>query len=163
MSTEQNKNSFRRFVEEVWNKGSLAVVEEIASKDLVLHMLPPGTPPGVESLSRFITLVRTAFPDIHITIEDQVAEGDRVAARLIMTGTHLGPYFNGSKTPLPPTGKRFRMEGMDIWRFNDDGKWAECWSTYDKLAQLQQLGAIPAPTPNVSEATPATHAANLQS
>ena len=162
MSTERNKASLRQFVEEVLNKGNVAIAEEIASPSLVLHFMPPGTPPGVESLIRFFAWVRTAFPDIHIAIEDQVAEGDRVAARLIMTGTHLGPYLNDLKTPMAPTGKRFSMQGMDIWRFDSDGKWVECWSTYDLLRRLQQLGAIPAASPNASEASPASLAATLQ-
>ncbi len=149
MSAEQNKASFRRLVEEVWNKGNLAVAEEIASPGLVMHNLPPGTPPGAESLKRFAAMLRTAFPDIHISIEDQVAEGDRVAARLIMTGTHRGPFLNDLKTP---TGKRFSMPGLDIWRFDDDGKWAECWSTYDRLARLQQLGALPSNGPDARDA-----------
>ncbi len=160
MSTEQNISSLRRLVEEAWNKGNLSVVEEIVSPDLVLHFLPPGTPPGGKTLTQLIVSVRTAFPDLHITIEDQVAERDRVAVRLIMTGTHLGPYFKDPKTPLLPTGKRFSMEGMDIWRFDRDGKWAECWSTYDRLAQLQQLGAIPEASSNAREASLASPATN---
>ncbi len=147
MSAEQNKASFRRFIEEVWNKGNLAVAEEIVSPDLVMHMSAPSTPPGLESFKRFLEASRTAFPDIHFTIEDLVAEGDRVAARLIMTGTHLGPHANGLQTP---TGRSFSMQGMDIWRFDADGKWAECWSTYDRLAQLRQLGAIPVAEPTRS-------------
>lgn len=150
MSTEQNESSLRQLVEEAWNKGNLSIVDEITAPDVVLHFLPPDMPTGAESLRRMIVLIRTAFPDLHITIEDQVAEGDRVAVRLIMTGTHLGPFYNNSKVPTPPTGKRFRMEGMDIWRFDDNGKWVECWSTYDRLAQLQQLGALPVAAPSAS-------------
>ncbi len=144
MSAEQNKASFRRFIEEVWNKGNLAVAEEIVSPDLVMHIFPPGTPPGVQSLTRFVAQVHTAFPDVQFSIEDMVAEGDRVAARFIMTGTHRGPFLNELKTP---TGRRFSMQGLDIWRFDPNGKWAECWSTYDQLAQLRQLGVIPVAEP----------------
>jgi predicted ester cyclase len=147
MSAQQNKASVRRLVEEFWNKCNVAVADEIAAPNFVMHILPPGTPPGAESLKRFAAMVRTAFPDIHFSIEDEVAEGDRVAVRLIATGTHLGPYVNGLTTP---TGKRFSMQGMDIWRFDGEGKWAECWSTYDTLSQLQQLGALPAAEPNPS-------------
>lgn len=150
MTVEQNKATLRRFVEEVWNKGNLAVAAEIVSPGLVMYILPPGTPPGLEPFKRFFAQVRAAFPDVHITIEDLVAEGDRVAARLVMTGTHLGPYFTDAKAPLPPTGKRFTMKGIDIWRFDENGKWIECWSTYDRLAQLQQLGAIPVAEPTRS-------------
>ncbi len=154
MSTEQNKASLQRFVEEVWNKGNLAVIEEMVSPNLVIHSLPPGTPPGVESLTRFIERNRTAFPDIHYTLEDLIAEGDRVAVRLVATGTHLGPYRTNLGDPFPPTGKRFSMKGLDIWRFDEDGKWVECWSTYDRLSQLQQLGAIPSAEPKQERAIP---------
>ncbi len=154
MSTEQNKASLHRFIEEVLNKGNFSVIDEIVSPDLVLHNLPPGTPPGAESLTQFIGRNRTAFPDIHYTIEDQVAEGDRVAVRLVVTGTHLGPYRTNVGDPLPPTGKRFSMQGLDIWRFDEDGKWVECWSTYDRLSQLQQLGVIPAAEPKQERAIP---------
>ncbi len=147
MSPEQNKASFRRYIDEVWNKGNLAVAAEIASPGLVVHFLPPGTPPGVEFLNRIVASYRTAFPDLRITVEDQVAEGDRAVARWIMTGTHLGPYLNDLKTPMPPSGKRLSAQGIDIWRFDGDGKWAECWSTFDRLGRLQQLGAIPVAVP----------------
>ncbi len=161
MSTEQNKASVRRLIEEVFNKGNLAAAEGIVAPSLVLAQLPPGTPPGLESLTRLVTRARTAFPDFHITIEDQVAEGDRVAFRCLMSGTHLGPYVNDLKISMPPTGKSFSIQGLDIWCFDDEGKWAECWSTYDRLARLQQLGALPANGPNAREAAPANPAATL--
>jgi predicted ester cyclase len=161
MSTEQNKASVRRLIEEVFNKGNLAAAEGMVAPSLVLAQLPPGTPPGLESLTRLVTRARTAFPDFHITIEDQVAEGNRIAFRCVMSGTQLGPYLNDLKTSMPPTGKRFSVQGLDIWRFDGDGKWAECWSTYDRLARLQQLGALPAAGPHPSEAAPATPTATL--
>ncbi len=151
MSAEQNKASFRRYIEEVWNKGNLGVVDEIASPGLVVHFLPPGTPPGPEPLRRGAASARVTFPDIHINIEDLVAEGDKVVARFTVTGTQLGPYMNDLKTEMPPTGKRISVQAIDIWRFDGDGKWAECWSIYDRLARLQQLGASPAASPTRGE------------
>ena len=143
MSTEQNKANYRRFIEEAWNKGNLAVVDEIASPDVVIHFLPPGTPPGGESMKQFIASFRAAFPDVRISVKDEVAEGDRAVARWTMTGTHQGPYLNHLKTVVPPTGKRISAEGIDIWCYDGNGKWVECWSSFDRLGMLQQLGAIP--------------------
>jgi predicted ester cyclase len=150
MSTEQNKANYRRFIEEAYNKGDLAVLDEIASPDLVLHFLPPGTPLGPESMKRVIASSRAAFPDICITFEDVFAVGDRIVARCTMTGTHQGPYMNHLGTLMPPTGKRFSVAGIDIWRFDGDGKWVECWSSLDRLGMLQQLDAIPASAPSPS-------------
>ncbi len=142
MSTEQNKVNYRRFIEEVWNKGCLDVVEEIALPNVVFHS-PPGTPPGWESMKQIVASFRTAFPDVRISVEDEVAEGDRAVARWTMTGTHRGPYLNHLKTVMLPTGKRISAEGIDIWCYDGNGKWVECWSSFDRLGLLRQLGAIP--------------------
>jgi len=152
MSTEQNKATYRRFVEEGWNKGDLAVLDEIALPGLVLHFLPPGAPPGAETMKRFMASFRAAFPDVSFVIKDQIAEGDTVVGRWTMSGTHSGPYLNDLRTLMPPTGNSFSAEGIDIWRFDREGKWAECWSSFDRLGRLQQLGAIPAVGQNANEA-----------
>ncbi len=144
MSTEQNKATFRRFIEEAWNKGNLAVTQEVASPELVLHFMPPGTPPGPETINRHIASVRAAFPDVSITVEDQFADGDKVVTRWTMKGTQRGPYTNDLKTPMPASGKTFEAQGIDICRFDGNGKWAECWSSFDRLGRLQQLGALTA-------------------
>ncbi len=147
MSSEQNVANYRRFIDEAYNKGNLAVVDEIASPDLVLHFLPPSTPPGPESMKKHIASSRASFPDVRITIEDQVAAGDKVVVRWTMTGTHTGAYINHLKILMPPTGKTIRAQGIDIWRYDGSGKWVECWSSFDRLGMLQQLGAIPAAVP----------------
>ena len=155
MSTEQNRASVCRLIDEAFNKGNLAAAQGMVAPSLVLPQLPPGTPTGLESLNRLVTGVRTSFPDFHITIEDQVAEGDRIAFRCVMSGTHLGPFVNHLGRFMPATGKRFSVQGLDIWRFDGEGKWVECWSTSDRLAWLQQLGALPASGPHAGEAAPA--------
>ncbi len=142
MSTEQNKANYRRFIEEVWNKGSLDVVEEIASPDVVFHS-PPGTLPGWESMKQVIALFRAAFPDVRLIIEDQIAERDRTVTRLMITGTHRGPFRSHLRT-LMPTGKTISVQVIDIFRHDANGKLAECWSGFDVFGMLQQLGAIPA-------------------
>lgn len=156
MSTEQNKANYRRFIEEAMNKGNVAVVDELASPGLVVHFLPPGTPPGAESLKRNIEATRAAFPDLRITVDEQFSVEDRIAARCTMTGTQRGPFLNHLKTLMPPTGKRFSVAGFDIWRFDANGKIAEIWSSLDRLGMLQQLGVIPVADPSPSEATPST-------
>ena len=162
MSTEQNKATYRRFVEDGWNKGDLAVLDEISLPGLVLHFLPPGTPPGAETMKRFMASFRVAFPDVSFVIKAQIAEADTVVGRWTMSGTHSGPYHNDLRILMPPTGKRFSAEGIDIWRFDSNGKWAECWSSFDRLGRLQQLGAILATEPNPSQATQSTLAAALR-
>lgn len=150
MTTEQNKASYRSFIEEAWNKGNLAVIKELASPDLVAHFLPPGTPPGSEGMMKWIASSRSAFPDVRVTVDDLVAEGDRIVARWTMTGTHRGPFPNHVKNLVPGTGRRISGEGIDIWRYDANGKWIECWSNFDRLGMMQQLGVIPTSEPSPS-------------
>ncbi len=142
MSAEQNKANYRRFIDEVWNKGSLDVVEEIASPDVFFHS-PPGALPGWESVKQVVASFRAAFPDARLTVEDQVADGDKTVTRLTITGTHRGPFRSRLKT-LMPTGKTINVQVIDIFRHDANGKLAECWSGFDVFGMLQQLGAIPA-------------------
>jgi predicted ester cyclase len=153
VSNEQNKATYRRFIEEAWNQGDLAVLDEIASPALVLHFLPPSIPQA-ESLKHLIASFRSTFPDLRLTVEDQLAEGDRTVARITMSGTQRGPYMNPLGTLMPPTGKRFSVQIIDVFRYDGDGKWAECWSGFDQLGMLQQLGALPAVVPSTPGAMP---------
>ncbi len=150
MSTEQNKIYYRRFIEEVWNKGSLDIVEEIASPNVVFHS-PPGTPPGWEGMKQLVASFRAAFPDARLIIDDQIAESDRTVARLTITGTHRGPFRSHLKS-IMPTGKTINVQVIDIFRHDANGKLAECWSGFDVFGMLQQLGAIPEVDPSGSEA-----------
>ncbi len=143
MSVEQNKANYRRFIEEVWNKGSLDVIEEIASPGVVFHS-PPGTPPGWESIKQVVASFRAAFPDVRLTVEDVIAEKDRTVTRLTITGTHRGPFRSHLKT-LMPTGKPISVQVIDIFRHDANGKLVECWSGFDVFGMLQQLSAIPPP------------------
>ncbi len=154
MSTEQNKANYRRFIEDAWNKGNLGVIEEIASPNVIFHS-PRGTPPGWESAKQIIASFRTAFPDVCITVEDQIAESDRTVTRLTITGTHRGPFQSRLKT-IMPTGKTISVQVIDIFRHDANGKLAECWSGFDVFGMLRQLGAIPAADPDASEAIAST-------
>jgi steroid delta-isomerase-like uncharacterized protein len=136
--SEQNKQLIRRVFEEVYNQGNLDVVEDLASRDFVAHS-PSEDIRGPAGVKQFVTGLRTAFPDFHTTIEDQIAEGDRVVTRFTATGTHTGTYKG-----MPPTGRRGTMTGIDIERIVD-GKSVECWTNTDDLGLLQQLGVVPMP------------------
>jgi steroid delta-isomerase-like uncharacterized protein len=139
MSAE-NKALARRLVEEALNAGRLEVVDELVASDFVEHdpSLPEEVrgPAGVKEL---IAGYRAAFPDIHITIEDQIAEGDYVVSRWSGTGTHQGELMG-----MPATGKQATVTGITIDRIAD-GRIAESWDNWDTLGMMQQLGAIPAP------------------
>lgn len=136
MSAEQQKRSIQRWVEGTWNNGNLALADEVYSADYIVHD-PAGPIQGLEALKQFVTMFRTAFPDIHVTIEDMIAEGDKVVWRYTLRGTHRGEFMG-----IAPTGKSMTLTGILISRFVDD-KVVEDWNNYDALGMLQQLGAIP--------------------
>jgi steroid delta-isomerase-like uncharacterized protein len=133
--SEQNKARIRRVIEEAYSRGNLAVVDEVAASDLVIHA-PSQDIRGREGAKQYVTMLRNAFPDLHFTIEDQIAEGDMVVTRWTARGTHKG-NFQG----LPATGRPIRLMGTDIDRMTD-GKVVECWAHVDELGLMQQLGAI---------------------
>ena len=136
MSTEQNKAIGRREHEEIESKGNMAVADEILTPNYVLHFA--GNPPlDREGYKQLLTVFRTAFPDMRVTVEDQTAEGDRVVNRVTMRGTHTGE-FQG----IPPTGKQVMVSGINIMRI-EGGKIVEHWGVLDVLGLMQQLGAIP--------------------
>jgi steroid delta-isomerase-like uncharacterized protein len=138
--SEHNKALMRRAVEEVWNRGNVGALEELVASDFVIHA-PQAEIHGRAGARQYLAMLRAAFPDIHFTIEDQFADGDRVMTRRTARGTHKGA-FQG----IPPTNKQVRLAGTDIDRFAD-GKVVECWTSTDDLGLLQQLGALPAPEP----------------
>jgi len=135
MSAEKNKAIMRRIVEEAFNKGNLAVVDECTAADYVLHTTPETK--GPEGVKQFVTMIRKAFPDTHQTIEDMVAEGDMVAHRYTWTGT-----FKGEMMGIAPTGKKLTITMAGFTRFAG-GKQVEGWAYGDMLAFYQQLGIKP--------------------
>ncbi len=139
MSTEDNKAAVRRFYEEVINKKNLAAIDEFIDPHGIDHALPPGMPGGIEGSKQFIGMYLTAFPDLHFTVEDMIAEGDRVVSRLTTRGTHKGALMG-----IPPTGKQVTITGIDINRIVG-GKSVEHWLEMDTMGMMQQLGVIPAP------------------
>jgi steroid delta-isomerase-like uncharacterized protein len=141
MSTESNKTVSRRLFEEVWNKGNLALLNEIIAKDLV-NSGPgtlPGLPTGPEGTKQLITVYRNAFPDVRFTIDEQIAEGDKVVTRWTAHGTHKGELVG-----IPATGKSSTVTGITVDRIVN-GKIAESWGIFDQFGMMQQLGVIPVP------------------
>ena len=136
--SEQNKALMRRVFEEVYNQGRLDAADDLAASDVVIHK-GSQVIQGREGIKGYVSALRAAFPDLHITVEEQLAEGDRVVTRWTAHGTHLGE-FQG----LPPTGRQVRVTGTDIDRIVS-GKAVECWTTMDELGLMQQLGVVPAP------------------
>ncbi len=139
MSTEVNKASMRRFYEEAFNKKNRAAIDEFIDPTQVDHAAPPGTPGGLEGARQTVTMYLTAFPDLYFMVEDFIAEGDKVVARLTVRGTQQGVFMG-----IPPTGKHATVTAIDINRMAG-GKSVEHWLEMDTLGLLQQLGVIPAP------------------
>ena len=146
MSTEDNKAVVRRFYEEVMNQKKRAVLDEVFDLNVVDHFAPPGTPGGLEGARQTLGMFLSAFPDLHFTVEDLIAEGDKVVARATLSGTQQGTFMG-----VPATGKRVTITGIDINRFVG-GKSVEHWLEADFLGLMQQLGVIPAPGPTSSSA-----------
>ena len=141
MSLEANKATVQHLYEQIFNQGNLSVADEVIAPDFINHSVPPGNSNrGPESVRQLITTLSTAFPDMHYTVEELVAEGDIVAVRLIMSGTHRGP---GPLQGMPPTGRSVRVAQMHFIRFRD-GKVVEHRAVRDDLGLMQQLGVIPA-------------------
>ena len=139
MSTETNKAVVHRYVEDGYNAGNMAVIDELFATEFVNHDPSAPTVRDLEGLKQLILAQHAAFADVRTTIEDLVADGDKVVKRFIVRGTHTGD-FNG----IPATGKQFTLEGIDILRLVN-GKIQEIWIGYDMLGVLQQLGVMPQP------------------
>ncbi len=136
MSAEENKAIVRRFYEEFINKGNLRIVHELHTPDYQHH--DPDAPDpggGAEGYIRRNAVFLEAFPDRRLTIEDQIAEGDKVASRITMRATHTGDLPG-----IPATGRTVNIESMHFCRISD-GRIAEEWELFDALGMLSQLGA----------------------
>ena len=139
MGTQENKASATRFLDEVINKGNVAVVDELSGANFVDHQAPPGVPPTIEGIKGYITMFRAAFPDLHYTLEDSIAEGDRVVQRATAHGTMKGDFMG-----MPASGKSATWSEIHITRY-ENGKAIEHWAVVDQLGMLAQLGFAQAP------------------
>ncbi len=139
MSAEENKAVVRREIEEIFDhRGNLDAAEEIYAPDYVGHEPTTGDIRGIEGAKQFAADYRKAFPDVETTIEDQIAEGDKVVTRFRARGTHQGDTEDFG----PATGNRIEVTGISIAQLAD-GKIVEDWTNYDALGLLQQLGLVP--------------------
>jgi len=138
MSSDDNKAIIRRWIE-LWNSQDVAAVEQFIAPNYVRH--DPNVPEvrGVEAEKQLITMFLSAFPDLHFTIEDLIAEGDTIMGRLTAHGTHKGEFMG-----IPPTNNAITVTAIEIYRIAD-GMIEEQWTVVDVLGMLQQLGVIPAP------------------
>jgi steroid delta-isomerase-like uncharacterized protein len=134
MTAEDNKKTARRIVIEII-AGNVALIDELFAENYVDHALPPGVTPTRHGFKLVLSSLRTAFPDLQYSIEDQVAEGDRVAQRLVARGTMKGEFMG-----MPPTGKSAVWQEMHFFRFNANGKVTEHWDLTDEMGMMAQLG-----------------------
>lgn len=132
------QSQVRRVIEDLYSQGKLDVADELYAADYVRH--DPATPDitgGLDGIKEVCTRYRTAFPDLRLTTDDSLADGDKAIIRWSATGTHQGALAG-----IAPTGKRFEITGLTIFRFAD-GKIVEEWSNWDVLGMMRQLGVIP--------------------
>jgi steroid delta-isomerase-like uncharacterized protein len=135
MSTEQNKATAHQFIEEVLNQGNMSRINDLLVPDFVEHEeLPPGVPRDREGVTLLMTMLRSAFPDFKATIDDMIAEGDKVVVRMTWTGTQQGEFMG-----MPPSGKPMSIGVIDIFRIEKD-KLVEHWGLSDTMSMMEQLG-----------------------
>jgi steroid delta-isomerase-like uncharacterized protein len=136
MSPEDNKAIVRRYLEEAWNKGNVGILDELMTPTYARYMSGQAAPLNREGQKQRISTFQRALPDLHLTIEDMIAEGDKVVFRVTLRGTQQGTLMG-----IPPTGKQVSLTAIDIARVAD-GKIVEHWGQMDMLGLLQQLGAL---------------------
>ena len=135
--SEQNKAVTRRLIEEVFLKGNISAIDGLLADDFVDHNPLPDQPPGREGFKQGVRTGRTAFPDLTLTVDDMIAEGDKVVTRWTGSGTHSAEFMG-----VPATGKKVTFSGIVIDRISG-GKIVEHWEQLDAMGIMQQLGVIP--------------------
>lgn len=138
--SKENKAIVNRFYKEFANQGNLSVADELVASDFVDHNPPsPDVAAGRDGVKQVFAMFRKAFPDMNMTVEDQIAEGDKVVSRMKFQGTHKGEMMG-----IPSTGKKVSMGLIDILRVKN-GQITEHWGESDNLGMMQQLGVVPPP------------------
>ena len=137
MTSDLNKTTYRRFIEEVFNQGQLDAIEQLVAPNYVQHNASPGTAPGRDGVKHIVSMFRGAFPDLKITIDDQVAEGDKVCSLVTTRGTHTGAIFG-----VAGTGKTVSMTGLTMVRLAG-GRIVESWVNNDIVGLMNQIGPRP--------------------
>ena len=133
--SEENKAQARRLYEEVFNKANVDAIDELCVPGFVDHTALPGMAPGIEGVKQLLGMYFNAFPDLRITVDEMVAEGDVVVVRSTVTATHTGDLMG-----IPPTGKPITLRGLDFVRMSG-GKATEIWHFEDDM--FAQLGVAP--------------------
>ena len=138
--SEENREKIRRVLEEAFGQGKLEVIDEIVDANVVCYdpNSETGVMRGAEAMKGSIGWLRSVFPDLTFTVEDQIAEGEKVTTRWTMKGTQQGEFFG------PPTGRLVEISGIQIDRL-EGGKLIEEWASYDMLGAMRQVGAIAEP------------------
>jgi steroid delta-isomerase-like uncharacterized protein len=135
----ENMGVVRRFFEAGPSSGDLGAADALLAPDFSLHTPLPTPGPGIEAMNNVIITCRAAFHDLHVTIEDMMADDDKVTCRFTARGVHNGAFMG-----VPPTGKKIAMTGIEIFRLAD-GKIAELWGEANLMGLMQQLGILPGP------------------
>jgi steroid delta-isomerase-like uncharacterized protein len=140
MSVEENKAIMRRYFEGAWEQGDLELLDELLASDYVNHdPATPDTPTGPEGVKGVVSMFRSGMPDLKVVIEDMIAEGEKVATRYTLEGTHEGELFG-----VPPTGRSLSIKSMTVERVSE-GKVRDHWRVSDNLEMMQQLGLVAEP------------------
>lgn len=134
-----NKQLYRSYIEEVWNKRNPAAADRYLATNLIEHN--QNLPPGLDGRKQFVASVLAGFSDYHAEIQEVLADGDKVVARVLWTGTQDGPFLG-----RPATGKKLRFSTADFFRI-ENGKFVEHWDVVDSLPRAIALGLVPAPNP----------------
>jgi steroid delta-isomerase-like uncharacterized protein len=137
MSNEDLQKKLLWYVDELWNKHNLGVIDEMVLPNFVDHTLPPGTPQGPEGQRQFAQAYLTGIPDCQIEFHETIGDSNTVIIRWTARGTHSGDLAG-----IPASGKQMILPGLTLWRFQD-GKFIECWNVFNQLILLQQIGAFP--------------------
>ena len=141
--TERNTENAKKLIDEVINAGKLELCDRYLAADRIDYQdygLPPELCNGHEGFQRVLGPFIEAFPDLHLAVQFTVADDDRILLYSSTTGTHRGSFMG-----MAPTGKQFKVNGVDIFRFNDEGKIAAHWGVFDTFGMLAQLGLVPPP------------------
>jgi steroid delta-isomerase-like uncharacterized protein len=145
--SEQNRELVRRYSDEFWGRGNAELADQLFAPDFVDHTpAAPGLPPGPEGQRVVVRVFRGAFPDLRVSTEDIIVEGDKAVLRWTARGTHEGELMG-----IAATGKEITLAGIDVLRIAD-GKIAERWAQGDNLGMLQQLGVVPELAPTQTQA-----------
>jgi steroid delta-isomerase-like uncharacterized protein len=153
MSTEERNKALMRRFWNVWEQGSIDLLDELLAPEYINHTLAtPDLPPGPEGVKEVVSMFRSAMPDLRVVIQDMIAEGDKVATRYALEGTHRGELFG-----VLPTGKHLSIKSMTVERLSE-GKIVEHWRVTDELDMMRQLGVFGAlgeqPSDGTSSAGP---------